>query len=71
MLRIDRVVTVGRSIRTICMDLDHVRGTKKFTIGTHTARRYSMAELIEEIVKCDVVCAVCHRFRTFWAELEH
>lgn len=45
------------------LDFDHVRGTKKdgvaqlITWGT-------LEEIYEEIDKCDIVCANCHRVRT-------
>jgi len=45
------------------MEFDHCRGTKKFTISEH--KHYSLSKLEEELSKCDVVCAVCHRYRTY------
>jgi hypothetical protein len=45
------------------MDFDHVRGTKKFDVGTATSTK-TMKALSEEIAKCEVVCANCHRMRT-------
>lgn len=45
-----------------CMDFDHVRGIKLFQIGQMGHRRPDA--LLEEIEKCDVVCANCHRIRT-------
>ncbi len=53
----------GRSFASECMDFDHVRGTKCYTIGS-AYRWASMENLVEEIAKCDVVCACCHRTRT-------
>lgn len=47
----------------VCMDFDHVRGEKLFTISSSYVN-VSMAVLLEEIAKCDVVCANCHRIRT-------
>jgi hypothetical protein len=47
----------------ICMDFDHVRGKKKFDISSKYDQ-VSMKALLEEIEKCDVVCANCHRIRT-------
>jgi hypothetical protein len=44
------------------MDFDH-REDKKFTISK-MAGRVSQQRLKEEIAKCDVVCANCHRERT-------
>lgn len=44
------------------MDFDHRNPTeKKFTIGVSNK---SLKALKEEIAKCDVVCANCHRQRT-------
>lgn len=47
------------------MDFDHVRGEKVFTLGqVRQIRTYSLVRIQEEIAKCDVVCANCHRERT-------
>lgn len=53
----------GRSFSPECMDFDHVRGEKKYTIAA-MVRWVSMEALQDEIAKCDVVCACCHRTRT-------
>jgi hypothetical protein len=55
----------GRVFPICCMDFEHREGTKKkYNIGTMFAHHYSR-ELIEtELVKCDLVCANCHRVRT-------
>lgn len=45
------------------MDFDHVRGKKSFNMGVGANK--SLANLMTEIDKCDVVCANCHRARTF------
>lgn len=46
------------------MDFDHVKGVKKFGIATISNGLVSMKSLMEEIDKCDLVCANCHRQRT-------
>jgi hypothetical protein len=54
------------------MQLDHVpeRGAKSFTVSlTYTSGRdrrvlCTREQLLEEIAKCDVVCANCHAERT-------
>lgn len=46
------------------MDFDHVRGEKYMGISIMRTRRMSLEKLTEEIEKCDVVCANCHRIRT-------
>lgn len=52
----------GKSFPTCAMDYDHLRD-KKFDIAGGY-RKISVMDLLDEIDKCDVVCAVCHRFRT-------
>jgi hypothetical protein len=52
----------GGMFPPICMDFDHVRGTKRFSISRSGTR--SMQAVREEIEKCEVVCANCHRVRT-------
>lgn len=47
------------------MDLDHVKGEKKFNLATAGNRLVSLEKVKEEIGKCEVVCANCHRIRTF------
>lgn len=42
-----------------CLDFHHIRD-KKFVISTSVGR-FSRKEILEEIKKCIVVCANCHR----------
>lgn len=49
---------------TCVMQFDHVRGVKLLSIGSATALVKSMKALLEEIAKCEVVCANCHALRT-------
>jgi hypothetical protein len=46
------------------MTFDHVpgRGTKLF--GLSKVRNHTMQEVIDELKKCDLVCANCHAKRT-------
>lgn len=47
------------------MDFDHRPGTHKISnVASFTRNRQTLAALWEEILKCDVVCANCHRERT-------
>jgi cytochrome c553 len=47
------------------MDLDHVNPSNKFLkLSTMRRRRMSFDKIKEELVKCEVVCANCHRERT-------
>ena len=46
------------------MDFDHVRGTKRFSIGQSITCGLGITAFKEEIKKCDIICANCHRDRT-------
>jgi hypothetical protein len=46
----------------IVLEFDHLRD-KSFSIGPHLVRR-TWKSILDEIVKCEVVCANCHRRRT-------
>jgi len=51
---------------TYCMDLDHRDMTTKTASFSDLVRTCTTKEAFEaELVKCDVVCAICHRIRTF------
>ena len=46
------------------MDFDHrIAAEKKFSL--HRFFSYTKKQILEEIAKCDVVCANCHRERTY------
>lgn len=50
----------------VCMDYDHRPGTIKcFQISCVAHNWTSIKQLHDEIAKCDIVCANCHRMRTF------
>jgi hypothetical protein len=51
----------GQTYPSYVMDFDHKKD-KNFTIATHS--KYSLKQIKEEIAKCDIVCANCHRERT-------
>ena len=57
----------GQVFPPYVMDFDHRRGEIKIgNVGTLISQtRFTKAKLIEEISKCDLVCANCHRIRTF------
>jgi hypothetical protein len=56
----------GHRFPTCVMDLDHVRGSKRFKVSEAVQLAYSASidALQDEIAKCEVVCANCHRIRT-------
>jgi len=49
----------------VAMDFDHVRGEKTKSIAQMYSAAYRLELVIEEIAKCEVVCACCHRIRTW------
>lgn len=66
-LLLDRLKSVpcadcGNRFPACCMDFDHVVGEKSFPIGPN--KNIGIERLLEEIKKCVVVCANCHRIRT-------
>jgi hypothetical protein len=56
----------GGTFPDYVLEFDHVRGEKSFTISQFISTNGSFKRLPllhEEIAKCDVVCANCHRIR--------
>ena len=53
----------GGRFPAVCMDFDHLpeRGPKKFNVSQTSRSAESRAE---EMAKCEVVCANCHRIRS-------
>lgn len=53
----------GNKFPVECMDFDHRDGeTKRFSISK--MKTHNEVRIREEIAKCDLVCANCHRIRT-------
>lgn len=50
----------------LVLEFDHVRGSKAENIGKMLKNRprHSLAEVQEEIAKCEVRCVVCHRIKS-------
>jgi hypothetical protein len=58
-------VDCGNPYPWYVLDYDHVRGEKSFNISIAKSKAYSKERVDAEIAKCDLVCANCHRIRTF------
>lgn len=54
----------GLTFDPICMDLDHRPGETKVASVAKMPGDFTIEKILEEIAKCDVVCACCHRLRT-------
>lgn len=46
------------------LEFDHVKGVKSFDLGSSKSKSCSIEKVLEEIAKCEIVCANCHRERT-------
>lgn len=56
----------GGTFPEVCMDFDHREGTvKKYPVSKMMATGYALRTILMEVEKCDLVCANCHRIRTF------
>ena len=57
----------GQVFHHVCMDWDHVRGEKLMNVSQMVNRAWD--QVLAEIEKCELVCANCHRLRT-WRRLQ-
>lgn len=58
----------GGTFDPVCMDFHHVRGEKQFAIThyrlvTCPPGVTKVEQIKQEIAKCEVICANCHRLR--------
>lgn len=58
-------IDCGESYPYWMLEFDHLPGHKKVGNPYQLAREFSLAKGWEEIAKCDVVCANCHKIRTY------
>lgn len=58
----------GNIFPPVAMDFDHINNNnnnnKKYTIGRMLSSAYKIDLILNEIAKCELVCACCHRIRT-------
>lgn len=55
----------GQRYPFFAMEFDHRDGeAKEFNIATAVRALIGLDRLLKEIAKCDLVCCMCHRFRT-------
>ena len=61
----------GYKFHPVAMDFDHRVHTDKIkNIGTMMVKNWSLDRIKTEIEKCDIVCANCHRIRTYFRYAE-
>lgn len=59
-------IDCGKSFPYVAMDFDHRDpSTKVAEVSTLVKNCSSWDRVLEEIAKCDLVCACCHRLRTY------
>lgn len=56
-------VDCGYREHPAALEFDHVRGVKEFNVGS--SKSHSLAAILAEMEKCEVVCSNCHRIRTY------
>lgn len=55
----------------IAFDFDHLEPAQKAFAISGWTNKQDLRELHDEMAKCDLVCAYCHRLRTFAAGHQH
>jgi hypothetical protein len=48
----------------VVLEFDHIYGVKTFNVGEAVVQGFSLEKIKQEIQKCEVVCANCHKRRT-------
>lgn len=56
-------IDCGYNAHPVALDLDHVSGVKRMNVTVMMG--YRLERLQEEVAKCEVRCANCHRIRHF------
>jgi len=57
-------IDCGGEFHPVCMDFDHREPMKKSYNIAAMLNTHSLGRIMEELDKCDLVCANCHRLRT-------
>lgn len=59
----------GEKFPHYVLEFDHLPGSKKIDNVYRVLKKYGIESAWQEVAKCDVVCANCHKIRTY--EREH
>lgn len=68
--KLDKCVDCGEDDKVV-LEWDHVRGEKHSNIADMVRMGASETKILEELAKCEVVCANCHRKRTASRDKRH
>jgi hypothetical protein len=55
----------GKNYHPCQLDFDHIGSDKQFNIGDAIRKGFGKDRILAEIEKCELVCANCHRLRTY------
>lgn len=64
-LRVAPCLDCGRTFPWFVMEFDHLDAPNKTALVTRMIGRVRTEVLLNEVAKCDIVCANCHRERTY------
>ena len=62
-LRCSKCIDCGNN-NPVVLEFDHVRGEKLFNISEAAYRGFGLSKIKEEMRKCDIRCANCHKVKT-------
>ncbi len=48
----------------VVLEFDHIRGKKRMHVSEMVRRGHGLESIAEELAKCQVLCANCHRIKT-------
>ena len=58
-------IDCGEKYPHFMLEFDHLPGYEKIESPNYLARTYSLEKAMQEIEKCEIVCANCHKIRTW------
>lgn len=58
-------IDCGEKYPYYMLDLDHISNDKSFNLSAYRNHTHNIEIIKAEIDKCEVVCANCHRLRTY------
>lgn len=64
-LKSGNCVDCGHTFHPCAMDFDHIKDNKGFDVARAMRDLPTVKKLMEEVAKCELVCACCHRVRTW------
>lgn len=63
-------IDCGEKYPHYMLEFDHLPEHEKLGSPIYMARTYNMQKALDEIEKCDIVCANCHKIRTWQRYLD-